>query len=406
MTPNRFVLWIVCEVYYPEITSTGYYLTAIAEALAQDRTVKVICGQPNYASRGTTASRHEVHNGVEIFRAVGTRFDKNRILNRLVNMTTLGLTTLGAAIRRFQSGDNILVVTTPPALPYLISLAALVKGCSYTLLIHDAYPEQLIAVGAVGADSIIARTLDWLNRMAYKHAAKIIVVGRDMKELLERKTGCLDVPVISIGNWAESETIVPSDRSTNPLLLRLGLQDKFVLLFAGNFGRPTDVETLIEAAALMQDNKEIHFLLIGGGAKLPWVKDQIETRHLQNVTITGPLPRDQQSVFLNAGDVALVTLVPGMLGAAVPSRLYNFLAAGKPILALTEPGSEIDRIIREDGVGWAVYSREPGVLRETVERIYSERHLLAEISARASRAAVTRFSAEPALDQYRSALPK
>src|SRR4051812_5064766 len=84
-------LWVVSELYYPEETSTGYYLTRIAEGLADHRDVKVLCGQPTYSARGVVAPKHEVHNGVEIFRASGTTLDKNVIPFRLLNMITLGL---------------------------------------------------------------------------------------------------------------------------------------------------------------------------------------------------------------------------------------------------------------------------------------------------------------------------
>src|SRR5215203_3368903 len=72
-------LWVVTELYYPEETSTGYYLTGIAEGLAHDFDVKVLCGQPNYSARGIVAPAHEIHNEVEIFRASGTTLDKNVI---------------------------------------------------------------------------------------------------------------------------------------------------------------------------------------------------------------------------------------------------------------------------------------------------------------------------------------
>src|SRR4030095_1110496 len=137
-------LWVVTELYYPEETSTGYYLTRIAEGLAVDFDVKALCGQPNYSARGTVAPKREVHNGVEIFRAAGTTLDKNVIVFRLMNMFTLGISIFLKALRNFRRGDKVLVVTTPPSMPFVVALAALAKGSSYTLLIHDNYPEILI----------------------------------------------------------------------------------------------------------------------------------------------------------------------------------------------------------------------------------------------------------------------
>ncbi|MEO8042253.1 MAG: glycosyltransferase, partial [Acidobacteriota bacterium] len=162
-------LWIVTELYYPEETSTGYYLTRIAEGLANNFDVKVLCGQPTYSARGVLAPKHEHHEGVEIFRASGATLDKNVIVFRLVNMLTLGLLIFVSALRNFRQGDKVLVVTTPPSMPFVAAAASLLKGASYILLIHDNYPEILIAVGKSKPDSVVARTLSFFNRWLYKY---------------------------------------------------------------------------------------------------------------------------------------------------------------------------------------------------------------------------------------------
>jgi colanic acid biosynthesis glycosyl transferase WcaI len=118
---QRRNLWVVTELYYPEMTSTGYYLTKIAEGLAGDFNVKVLCGQPNYSVRGTRAKKREVHANVEIFRAFGTTLDKNNIPFRVVNMLTLSISIFFKAIRYFEKGDQVLVVTTPPSLRFAYS---------------------------------------------------------------------------------------------------------------------------------------------------------------------------------------------------------------------------------------------------------------------------------------------
>src|SRR5215217_3504826 len=118
-------LWVVTELYYPEETSTGYYLTRIAEGLSEDFDVKALCGQPTYSARGTIAPKHEIHNGVEIFRVSGTTLDKDVILFRLLNMLTLGLSVFFHALQNFRQGDKVLVVTTPPSMPFVVALAAL-----------------------------------------------------------------------------------------------------------------------------------------------------------------------------------------------------------------------------------------------------------------------------------------
>ena len=397
-------LWVVSELYYPEETSTGYYMTKIAEGLAPDLDVKVICGQPTYSMRGTRAPSHEFHKNVEIFRAAGTTLNKDVIAFRLINMLTLGLSILVKAIRRFRPGDRILVVTTPPSMPFIVALAALARGAAYTLLIHDNYPELLIAVGKVRADSFFCRFNEFLNRWLYKNASSLVVVGRDMAESLTRKTNGLEPRIDTIPNWAELETVRPLPRNENTLLAELGLLDKFVVLYAGNIGRPNDVETIAQAAEkLLETSPIIHFVFIGAGAKRKWLETRIRERQLSNITLIDPRPRREQPVFLNACDIAVVSLVSKMWGVSVPSRTYNAIAAGKPLIALTEPNSEVDRMIKEDRLGWSVPPGDPDLLQEAIlEAAHST--VLPAIAKRARRSAEEKYSVEVALKRYRASI--
>ena len=397
-------LWVVSELYYPEETSTGYYLTRIAEGLAEDFDVKVICGQPTYSARGTVAPKHEVHKGVEIFRAAGTTLDKNVIPFRLLNMVTLGLSILFKALAKFQQGDRVLVVTTPPSMPFVIALASLTRGAAYTLVIHDNYPEILVATEKTTGGSLLFKAMTFFNRWLYKHASKVIVVGRDMRELVAKKTKGLDVPIATIPNWAELESVSPQDRSENALLQELGLTDKINFLYAGNMGHPNDLSTIVDAADLLRDRSDVHFIFLGAGVKRKWLEKRVAELDLTNVTILDPRPRSEQLVFLNACDVALVSLVGKMVGVSMPSRTYNILAAGKPILALAEHGSEVSRVVEEDNAGWVVPPGDPTLFAETVREIVRQRADLPSMGRSARASALEKYSLETALEKYRREL--
>ncbi len=101
-------------------------------------------------------------------------------------------------------------------------------------------------------------------------------------------------------------------------------------------GHPQDVESIVECAGKLKSHKDIRFIFIGSGVKRKWLENEISKNDLKNVVLLDPMPREEQTTFLNACDVGFVSLVGGMYGVAMPSRTYNFLAAGKPILALTE----------------------------------------------------------------------
>ncbi len=400
-------LWVITELYYPENNQTGYYLTKIAEGLTDDFEVKVICGQPNYAARGKKAPLNEIHKKVEIFRVWGTTLDKNVLAYRLINMLTLGASIFFKSFFKFKSDEDILVVSAPPSLPFLTAIAAKVRGAKYTLIIQDKYPETLIAVGKTKESSLSVKILNKLNQWLYKNAKKIIVVGRDMKELVESQI--LDqkpekTPIVVIQNWASLEEVEPTGRAENEILLKYGLLDKFVFLYAGNMGHPQDLESIVFCAGKMNNDRRFHFIFLGSGVKRKWLEREVEERKLNNVTILDPQPRNRQKIFLNACDVGLVSLIKKMKGVAMPSRTYNLMAAGKPILALTENNSEIVRVINEDRVGWFVEPSEPESLLKMIYEIYAGRDEIPEMSIRARNSSLKKYSLETAIKKYKKAM--
>jgi glycosyltransferase involved in cell wall biosynthesis len=403
-TGKKGRLWILTEVYFPEMISTGYYLTTIAEGLAKSREVKVLTGQPKHMSRGAKAPAREVVNDVEIFRAAATTFDKNVFFLRLVNMLTIGVSVFVKSLLKFRRGDHVLVVTAPPSLPVTTALACLARGAGYTLCVQDSYPEILVAVGLAKPDAISVRLAHFVNQWVYKHASRIIVMGRDMKELFELKTASLGIPVEAIPNWADLDLVEPRPRSENELLKELGILDKFVFLYAGNIGRPTDVETIAAAAVRLKDNESLHFLFIGEGVKKSWLEAEKRRHGLTNMSILDYRTREQQSEFLNACDVGLVGLIRGMKGTAMPSRTYNLMAAGKPILALTEHDSELARVIDEDGIGTYVEPGDVDAFVASALKMSADHEEIGKMGARARAAALSKYSPAEAVEAYAAAL--
>lgn len=406
-TSKKKKLWIITELYYPENNQTGYYMTRIGEGLTEMFDVKIICGQPNYSVRGTVAPKHETHKNVEIFRVRGTTLDKNVLIFRLINMLTHGFSVFFKAIFKIKKNDEVLTVSAPPSLPFLSALASKIKGVEYSLIIQDKYPETIVAVKKVKSESFFIKIFDRLNRWLYSEAKKIIVVGRDMEELVKsqlrpEKKQANKIAVIP--NWAALEEIEPRRKQENKLLKKLNVSDKFIFLYAGNMGHPQDVESIIKCAEKLKNHREIRFLFIGSGVKRKWIETEIAENHLTNVLLLDPLPREDQTLFLNACDVGFVSLVSKMFGVAMPSRTYNLLAAGKPILALTETDSEVERVIKEDNVGWVVPTENPDLLLKKILEIYAQKNNLREMEIKARTIAELKYNADLSIEKYKRVL--
>jgi glycosyltransferase involved in cell wall biosynthesis len=152
------------------------------------------------------------------------------------------------------------------------------------------------------------------------------------------------------------------------------------------------------------DRPDIHFLFIGAGVKKKWVEEQVRVRSLKNVTILDYMPRNEQSVFLNACDVGLIALIKGMWGTAMPSRTYNIMAAAKPILAITESGSELARVVDEEQIGWYVPPASPNELTKAILQIYEQRLGLVRMGMQGRLAAEKKYSLKKAIEDYGNAL--
>jgi len=149
---------------------------------------------------------------------------------------------------------------------------------------------------------------------------------------------------------------------------------------------------------------EIHFIFLGGGVKRNRLEREVKEKKLTNVTILPPRPRSEQTIFLNACDVGLVSLVKKMRGVSMPSRTYNILAAGKPILAITEESSELAQVVGEENIGWVVSPDAPKELLKIIKEIYLCKNSLPEMGERARRSALEKYSLKTALEKYKDAM--
>jgi glycosyltransferase involved in cell wall biosynthesis len=319
---------------------------------------------------------------------------------RLMRMVSITFSMFLAALFRIRRGDSILAVTNPPSVPILAVILSFILRVRFSLVVHDVYPDIIAACGLTSRKAVSYRLLHKISRLVLRRAELIFCIGRDMCEHLAqtRGTGTSDgIQVIPL--WADCQEIQPAPRESNRLLIELSLTNKLVILYAGNMGHPHDIETLAAAIKHLESDEGIHFVFMGSGPKQRLLNEMLASGST-NITVLPPRPRSEQNEFLNACDVAILSLVPGMLGLAVPSRTYNLMAAGKPIIALVSESSEVAKVVREEGIGWVV---EPGSVKKTVLAIQAAKesnNLLLEMGVRARRAAGTKYSQEIILRQF------
>ena len=391
---------IVSELYYPEQNATGFILTGIAEGLAEKDSVNVLCAQPCYNQRGIKAPKLEEHNGVAILRCWSTTCDPKQIWGRLLNFATTSLSVGWRALFSIKRGDKVLVVTNPPLLPFFVRVVCWLKGAKFVLLVHDVYPDVFVPLGLMKSSHPLYRMLSWVNGKLYASADRVVALGRDMARLVEEKSqGGAHVSVIP--NWGDVDVITPMPKTENALLQKLNLTDKFVVHYSGNHGRTHDLLSIIEAAKLLEDEKDVHFLFIGEGSGKAEVVARASELELENVTFCTFVDRAELNTSLNAADVSVLAFKKGMAGISVPSRLYNLMAAGKPILALVDNNSEVADVIREAKLGVAVSPESPRNLAEQILSLRNDGDLRVKMAENSRNEAVSKYSYDVTKQQYR-----
>jgi len=392
---------VISELYYPEQNATGFFLTGIAEGVVDsDTSVAVLCAQPSYNQRGIKAPWSEARNGVAIRRCRSTTCDPKQRWGRLLNFATTSLSIGWRALIDIKRDDKVLVVTNPPLLPFFVRIACWLKGAKFVLLVHDVYPDVFVPLGLMQPSHPLYRMMSWVNGKLYASSHAVVALGRDMARLVQEKSqGKANVSVIP--NWGDVDVIEPALKEENALLQELNLADKFIVHYSGNHGRTHDLLSLIEAANLLKGDTEIHFLFIGEGSGKAEAVARTAEVGLKNVIFRTFVDRSELSTSLNASDVSVVAFKKGMAGISVPSRLYNLMAAGKPILAIVDDDSEVADVIREAELGVTVPPESPKLLTEQILVLKHDPARREQMAVNSRNEAVGKYSYEAIKQQYR-----
>jgi len=399
MNAQNNTLWVIAESFYPEDNGTGYQLTSLALELSKIYAIRVITAVPEKLSH-EKYNLHEQYRGICIRRIKVDYFDRHRLPFRFVNILIHSFKLMVLLLKNMRRTDKVLVVGNPPTLPYIVLIASKLISVKVILVLYDLYPEALAVVDVLSTNSFTFKALDYAARYLFKKVYKIVVLGRDMQDLLLRKEPYLKSKICLIPSWAESTIIMPKNIKQNIILKKFNLVDKFIFQYSGNLGRTHNIEAILELAKASESVKNLHFLIIGDGAKKKWLDQALYAHPLSNVTTHTFFSNDLRCEVQNAAHIGIISFIPGMSGISVPSRMYNMMAAGKPILAIVDPNSEVAMTLREEKIGWVVPSDKPLNALPVILNIMGNPDMVLDMGNRARKLAEDKYSINNAADKY------
>jgi len=370
-------LLVLCPHFAPDTAPTGTVMTRIVDELTKlGWEVDVVTSLPWYRRHAIEAGwtgrlrRREGTSWGSITRLHPFPADKANLVARAAAF--IGFSAIAAvdAASRRQRPDVILVMSPPLTLGLSGWAAARRYGAPFVLNLQDVFPSAAVAVGAISNRGLIA-AFEAVERFCYERAAVITVLSEELAAGIERRSGerPLTTPVEVIPNFADVDGIEP-EPADNDYRARNGLQGKRVVMYAGNVGHSQDFDLMLDAAARLAGRDDIVFVINGEGVRRPSL--EAATGHLRNVQFVDFQPIDRLSETLAAADLHLVLLKPGLSEVSVPSKLYSVMAAGRPVVACVDAGSEIDRVVTEAAAGLSV-GHDAAALTAAITTIVDDR---------------------------------
>jgi glycosyltransferase involved in cell wall biosynthesis len=383
---------VINQYYAPDTTSTAAYLAGIAEHLAcQGHAVRVVCGQPSYGERAARQPARELRNGVRIERVeVGARTGRSTMRTRVVGYLRFltGATQRALAAVWRDRPELVITCHNPPPVPVLGALVARASGARFVYLPWDLHPDIVIATGFVTLPRWVERLWRRINRWLFQSAAHTVVLTHSMRGV-----------VIGQGAPAERVEVVPLwPLEDGPASHDAPRRDDVLrVLYAGNMGVLHPLDVVLDAAGLLADDP-VELTFVGEGARAATWRDRAEREGLARVRF---LPRQAAGAFrdlLGASDVGLVASPPELDRLAFPSRVYTFLAAGKPLVSVGGSDSEVAGLVTRTGSGWAVGTAHE--LATLLASLAADPERVAEAGERARATCDRLFSRDASLRAY------
>ncbi|PMB19334.1 glycosyltransferase family 4 protein [Fischerella thermalis] len=383
-TEKNFKLSVVTQFFPPDYAATGQLLEELTRELGNlGVDIEVFTSQPGYAFRSSHAPSIENLGKVQVQRSRTAQLWPGRIRGKAVNGV---LFTLRAVLHLLRNGNrfNLLLLTTaPPFLPFIGYLAHIWLRIPYVCIIYDLYPDIAIALKVISKDHWLAKLWQKLNKLVWQKSKALIVLSPAMKMRVTAICPQVADKVSVIHSWGDPDLIIPIAKKENWFAWKHNLVDKFTVIYSGNMGRCHDMDTILEAAKLLQD-EPIQFVFIGSGAKKEELIKDVNRLRLKNFVFLPYQDKEVLPFSLTAGDLSLVSVDAGMESLVAPSKLYPALASGRPIAVICSQYSYLRQMITEANCGDTFENGDSHGLAEFI-RLLSQDQELAKRMGRAGR---------------------
>jgi glycosyltransferase involved in cell wall biosynthesis len=367
-------LYVLSQLFYPELISTGLTLTELCEGLSEKNlNIHILCAQPTLNKNQKTAPKHDRYKDISITRLWSTRFSKLNTIGKAMNHLTFALSLFFYCLFLPQK-SQLLVLTNPPIAPLLMYFLTPLKRFEYSVLLFDLYPETIVAAGLCRSNNPLVLFWKFLNKGVYNKAKHVIVIGRCMQDRLAYYYKKTPHNIRHIPIWCDNKNIedIKSPKNFRKIW---NLENSFILGYSGNMARFHDIKTFLLTAKRCLSSPDIQFVFVGEGYQKKWAQQFTIDQKLTNCHFLPYVEREELSALLHSFDCGLVSLNNENTGLSVPSKTVGLIAAGLPILAVMNDHCEMSRLINNHQLGLTALPGDVERCFQQVMTLYKDKQL-------------------------------
>lgn len=344
--------------------SSSYLMIDIVNAYADKyEDVVLITGK-------ITEYERKLYKNVKIDKIIA--YNRKSIVKRIFTWSIAFIQILFKLLFKYRKYD-VVYVTNPP----ISYLSSLIVNNPFSVIIFDTYPDALRNIGIRKGHMLYDIWCKW-NIKLFAKAKNIYTISNGMAEQLSEYVDRNHIKIINL--WCSSENFKPIEKDQNPFIIQHNLQDKFIVMYSGNMGYTHNVDTLVEVAKQMQNTTNVHFLFIGDGKKKNELVQDVNKNNLKNCTFLDWQPSNILPYSLAAADIGVVTLNDETALTSVPSKTFNLMAVGSPLLCITTEQSEIAKIVRKNKNGIVCSSKDINKIITFIQKISEDKYMQNELS--------------------------
>lgn len=311
----------------------------------------------------------------------GVNFLKVKIGNiTKVNNIEKGISTLSIenlflkAIKRYFKDikfDLIIYSTPPITFEKVIRYIKERDNAKSYLLLKDIFPQNAVDLNMFSKKSLIYKYFRLKEKKLYKQSDYIGCMSQANVEFILKQNPGLDAKLVEISpNSIEAIEINNDDLQITKIREKYNIPlDKTVFIYGGNLGKPQGIDFLIECLNANKDNNEVYFVIAGSGTEFNKIESYFEVNQLTNARLFKQLPKNDYDILANSCDVGLIFLDYRFTIPNFPSRLLSYMQASMPVLAATDPNTDIGHVIEKGEFGYWCESNDVEMFNQKLKQL-------------------------------------